>query len=133
MTLKYIMKKLADYFKIVPLSDFQSFDGQHLITISGKDPDHVVANNNLNLVDEPETGSRASSFYKQSLRAVSDKLTDAQRKVYVSRRPVVVLLFTDDGAPVLWGNADQKLRITITPTTDADIMDFKRSALVPLF
>ena len=127
------MKTLADYFKIVPLSDFQSFDGEHLVTISGKNPDHVVANNNLVLADTPETGSGAGTFYKQSLQAVTDKLSDDQRLVYVARRPVIVLLFTDTGAPVLWGNAEEKLRITLTPTPDADILNFTRAALSPVF
>ena len=127
------MKTLADFLKIVPLSDFQSFDGEHLVTISGNAPDHIVANNNLVLDDIPETGSPAGTFYKQSLMAVTDKLTDARRLVYVLRRPVVVLLFSDTGVPVLWGNAEEKLRITITPTPNEDILNFSRKALSPVF
>jgi len=127
------MKTLVDNFEMVPLSDFQSFDGQHLITISGTSPDQFIANNNMALVDDPETGGRAGTFYKQSLRAVTDKLDERQRSVYTARRPVVVLLFTDDRSPVLWGNADQKLRITITPTPASDILDFTRSALATVF
>lgn len=126
-------KNLAEYFKIVPLSDFQSFDGEHLVTISGNAPDHILCNNNLVLADDPETGSRAGIFYKQSLRAVTDKLPEAQRSVYVPRRPVVVLLFTDIGEPVLWGNAEQMLRVSLTPTPDADILNFTREALSPVF
>ena len=127
------MKTLADYFKIVPLSDFESFDGEHLVTISGNAPDHIVANNNLVLEDSPDTGSRAGTFYKQSLQAVTDKLSEYQRMVYVARRPVVVLLFTDTGEPILWGNAEEKLRITLIPTPDADILNFNREALSPIF
>lgn len=127
------MKNLANYFKIVPLSDFSGFDGTQLITISTNEPDHIPTNNDLVLMDTPDTGSRAGSVYKQSLRAVTDKLTDAQRAVYVNRRPVIVLLFTDDGAPVLWGSANYLLRISITPTPDADILDFSRIALNSVF
>lgn len=126
-------KKLADYLKMVPLSDFKSFDGTSLITVSGSVPDHIVANNNLELADKPETGGNAGTFYKQSLRVVCDKLSDAQRKVYTARRPVVVLLFFDDGTSLLWGNSDQKLRITISPLSDADVMDFNCSSLAPIF
>ena len=127
------MKTLANYFKMVPISDFSSFDGEKIITISGADADHIPTNNELVLTEAPETENAAGSVYKQSLRAVTDKLTDAQREVYVNRRPVIVLLFTDDGEPVLWGSADNKLRITITPTPDADIIDFSRTALEPVF
>lgn len=126
-------KTLADYLEIVPLSDFESFDGEHLVTISGKAPDHILCNNNLVLDDTPETGGRAGTFFKQSLLAVTDKLSPEQRLVYVPRRPVIVLLFTDAREPVLWGNADEKLRITITPTPDADILNFNRKALSPVF
>jgi len=127
------MKNLANYFKIVPLSDYSNFDGLQLITISGSDPDHIPTNNDLVLADTPEAGSGSGPIYKQSLRAVTDKLTDAQRAIYVTRRPVMVLLFTDTGAPVLWGSTDRQLRITLTPTPDADILDFKRTALDSVF
>lgn len=127
------MKILANYFKIVPLSDFNSFDGERIITNSGNEPDHIPTNNDLVLTDTPETGSGSGSVYKQSLKAVTDKLTESHRAVYVTSRPVMVLLFTDDGAPVLWGSKDYPLRITLTPTPDADILDFKRTALKPVF
>lgn len=126
------MKTLANYFKIVPLTDYTGFDGEHLITNSGNEPDHIPTNNDLVLADTPEVGNGGTT-YKQSLRAVTDKLTDAQRAVYVTRRPVMVLLFTDTGAPVLWGSADYPVRITITPTPDVDILDFKRTALKSVF
>jgi hypothetical protein len=126
------MKTLANYLKIIPLSDYNSFDGERLITNSGNEPDHIPTNNDLVLTDTPDAGS-AGTIYKQSLRAVTDKLTDAQRAVYVTRRPVMVLLFTDDGTPVLWGSADYPVRITITPTPDVDILDFKRTALKSVF
>lgn len=127
------MKNLANYFKIVPLSDYNSFDGERLITNSGNEPDHIPTNNDLVLADTPEAGSGSGPIYKQSLKAVTDKLTDAQRAVYVTRRPVMLLLFTDDGAPVLWGSTDHQLRITLTPTPDVDILEFKRIALKPVF
>lgn len=127
------MKNLVDNFEIVPLSDFKSFDGAHLITISGLLSDRFIADNNMVLVDNPDTGNRAGTFFKQSLRAVTDKLDPRQRSLYTARRPVMVLLFTDDQLPVLWGNTDQKVRLTITPAPASDILDFTRSALAPVF
>jgi len=127
------MKTLANYFKIVPLTDYNNFDGEQLITNSGSNPDHIPTNNNLVLADIPDDGSGAGPLFKQSLKAVADKLTEAQRSVYVTRRLVMVLLYTDDGAPVLWGSTDYPVRITITPTPDVDIIEFKRIALKSVF
>lgn len=126
------MKHLANYIKILPLTDFDSFDGSTLISKSGADPDQIIANNDL--VFDPKAGeSGAGPFYTEELSIVSDKLTDLQRKVYCSKRPVIVLLFDDQENPVLWGDADQKVRATLTPNIDQDIIDLVRKTTTALF
>jgi hypothetical protein len=126
------MKHLADYIQILPLTDFDSFNGTTLISKSGADPDRLIANNRLVFDPKPES-SAAGPFYTESLKVVVDKLTDDQRTNYTSRRPVVVLLFDDTGTPVLWGDAEQKVRVTITPNTDYDILDLVRKTTTALF
>lgn len=126
------MKHLANYIKILPMTDFDSFNGSTLISISGADPDLIIANNDL--VFDPKTEeSGAGPFYTEELSIVTDKLTDLQRTVYCSKRPVVVLLFDDQENPVLWGDADQKVRATLTPNIDSDILDLKRVTTTALF
>ncbi len=126
------MKHLADYIKILPLTDFNSFDGITLLSKSGSDPDHLVANNRLVFDTKPED-SGGGPFYTEQLNIVTDKLTDAQRKNYTSRRPVMVLLFTDSGETLLWGNAEQKVRATLTPNTDYDVIELIRKTTKSLF
>lgn len=126
------MKHLANYIKILPLTDFLSSDGTTLISKSGANPDRIIANNDLVFDTKPET-SGAGTFYTEELRVVTDKLTDDQRAVYCSRRPVVVLLFDDRGNPILWGNDEQKVRVTLTPNTDRDILDLVRKTTTALF
>jgi len=126
------MKHLANYIKILPLTDFDSFDGTTLISKSGNDPDLIISNNNLVFDPKPQS-SAAGPFYTEDLRVVTDKLSDDQRKVYSSRRPVVVLLFDDQANPIVWGNEDQKVRVTLTPNTDSDIIDLTRKTTTALF
>ena len=124
------MKHLANYFKIMLLDDFQSFDGTSLIGTS--DQELIVCTNDL-IFDEPPKSGDHGTIYEQSLRAVSGKLTTAQRAKYVDRRPVVVLLYDDEGIPYLWGNGSQKLRISINPKPDNDVIELTCMALSPIF
>jgi len=126
------MKHLGNYIKILPLTDFDSFDGTTLISKSGNDPDLIISNKDLVFDPKPQS-SGAGPFYTEDLRVVTDKLSDDQRKVYSSRRPVVVLLFDDQANPIVWGNEDQKVRVTLTPNTDSDIIDLARKTTKALF
>jgi len=126
------MKQLSDYLKILPLTDYDSFDGSSLISKSHVAPDHIVSNNNLVFNTKPEN-SPAGDYFTETLRVITDKLTDSQREKYTSRRPVVVLLFTDIAEPVLWGDADEKVRATVTPSIDYDIIDLTRKTTKALF
>lgn len=126
------MKHLANFLKILPLTDFDLFDGETLVSKSGADPDVIYADNNIEFDPRPED-SPAGPFYTEPVRIVSAKLTDELRKRYTSKRAVIVLLFDDQGNPVLWGDLDQKVRITINPTPDSDVIDFVRKTTKPLF
>ncbi len=124
------MKHLANYFKIMLLADFVSFDGTDMIGSS--DPELIVCTNDL-LFDEPPRSGEAGTFYEQSLRAVSPKLTATQREKYATRRPVMVLLYDDQGTPHLWGDNSLKLRISIDPKINEDVIELTRTALSPIF
>jgi len=126
------MKHLAEFVQILPLSDFESFDGTSLISKSGVNPDTIIANNNLLFSTRPET-SAAGPFFTEQLQIATDKLAASQRKVYFNRMPVIVLLFTDVNEPVVWGDLDQKVRISITPNTDYDVIDLVRKTTKSLF
>lgn len=126
------MKQLAEFVQILPLSDFESFDGTTLISKSGTDPDTIIANNNLIFSTRPES-SPAGPFFTEQLQIVSDKLDAGLRKIYFNQMPVVVLLFTDVNEPVLWGNMEQKVRISIAPNTDYDVIDLVRKTTTSLF
>jgi len=126
------MKHLANYIKILPLTDYESFDGESLISKSGAAADLIIANNELVFNPLPES-SGGGPRYSEELSVVTDKLSKSQREVYCSLRPVVVLLFEDTGTPIIWGDAEQKVRITLTPNTDRDILDLKRITTTPLF
>lgn len=126
------MKHLANYIKILPLTDFDSFDGTTLISKSGNDPDLIIANNDLVFDPKPQT-SGAGPFYAEDLKVVTNKLSTDQRKVYSSRRPVVVLLFDDQANPIIWGNEEQKVRVTLTPNADSDVIDLSRKTITALF
>lgn len=126
------MKHLANYIKILPLTNYLANDGSELISKSGSDSDLIIANNDLVFDPKPGT-SGAGTFYTEELRVVTDKLTDDQRAVYCSRRPVVVLLFDDQANPILWGNDEQKVRVTLTPNPDRDILDLVRKTTTALF
>lgn len=126
------MKHLANFIRILPLTDFESFDGTQLIGKSGAQPDLLVSTKDLTL--EPKPGnSSAGTFYTEELQLVSDKLTETQQKKYCNRRPVIALLYDDSGNPILWGDADQRLRVVLTPGIDADILDFSRKTTKKLF
>lgn len=126
------MKHLANYIRLLPLTDFLSFDGTKLISKSGSDPDILVSRNDLVFDPKPGNGG-GGTFYTEEIRVVTDKLTESQRSVYCNRRPVVVLLYDDKGTPILWGEADQKVRVTLTPNIDSDILDLARKTTTSLF
>lgn len=126
------MKHLSNYISILPLTDFDSFDGSKLISKSGTHPDKIVSNNDLVFDPKPETGG-GGSFYTEELKVVTEKLEDVQRAKYCKRRPVVVLLFDDEATPILWGDANQKVRVTLTPNLDGDVLDFVRKTTKALF
>ena len=126
------MKHLANFVRILPLTDFNSFDGSMLISKSGSEPDLFISDKDV--VFDPNPGdSRAGTFYTEEVRLVCSKLTAQQRDKYTSRRPVVVLLYDDNGTPILWGNEDQKVRVTLTPNVDNDIIDMVRKTTKALF
>jgi len=126
------MKHIADFIKILPLTDYLNFADSTLVSKSGADPDLIKANNFAVFDSTPES-SLAGPFYTEKVRITTDKLTEEQRKKYTSMRPVIVLLFDDQGNPVLWGDLDQKVRITINPLPDSDIIDLVRKTTKPLF
>ena len=112
------------------LDDFLSFDGTDLVGSSA--PELIVCTNDLQF-DEAPRSADPGTYYEQSLRAVTGKLTTAQREKYATRRPVVVLLYDDQGTPHLWGDASYKLTISINPKTDSDVIELTRSAMQPIF
>ncbi len=125
------MKQLSNFIKIMPLSDFTSFDGTNM---SGSSvPDLIQSTNDLQFEELPQY-SAPGVIYNQSLSLITTgKLSDAQRKKYSRRRPVVVLVYDENGVASLWGNDDERVRITITPKTDRDILELDRKATTPLF
>ena len=118
------MKHLADFVQILPLSDFDLFDGSTLISKSGADSDRMVSNNPIVFEINPEV-SGAGPFYTEKIRITSEKLSDSIRNKYTSLRAVEVLLFDDDQNPLLWGNLD--------PNTDYDVIDLVRKTTKALF
>ena len=125
------MKQLSNFIRIMPLSDYESFDGTNM---SGStEPDLILAKNNLQYDEVPQPGS-AGVIFNQSLGLITDdKLNAAQRKKYANLRPVVVLIFDENGVPVLWGTDDERLRIMVTPKPDRDVLEFDRKSVTPLF
>lgn len=126
------MRDLSNFIKIVPLSDFQSFDGTDIITVSGSDPDLIPSNNDLKFEETPEK-TRSGVIYNQSLTVVCDKLSESLRTRYQNNRPVVVQLFTDDNVSRQCGDDSTRARILITPGTDYDILTINRKSKKPVF
>lgn len=120
------MKQLANYIRIMPLSDYQSFDGN---TMSGySTPDLILSENDLDLQDEPAT-SNAGVLYTQKLEIVTERLSDTLRKKYANKRAVMVLLYDDQEISHLWGDENQKLYILITPGIYNDSITLTRKAI----
>ena len=127
------MKTLSNIIEIIPLDEFQSFDGTHLVSSSDTAADIFPSLNTPAFDEKPKTGE-AGTIYPQTFTIITDgKLTDAQKQRYPARRPVVAVIKTDDGVSHLLGDTGQKLRISVTPALDYDQLDFNRNALSPLF
>ncbi|MGV8094496.1 MAG: hypothetical protein AB2L24_21795 [Mangrovibacterium sp.] len=122
------MKQLANFVKIMPLSDYQAFDGTNMTGSSA--PDLILSENDLQLQDEP-SNTRAGVLYEQSLNVVTARLSDSLRKKYANRRPVMAVIHDDLGAPHLWGDGNQKLYILITPGLHNDSISLFRKATSP--
>jgi len=123
------MKQLANFIKIMPLSDYQAFDGTNMTGSSA--PDLLLSENDLQLLDEPSS-TRAGILYEQNLKVITGRLSDTTRKKYSNRRPVMALVYDDLGAPHLWGDANQKLYILITPGLHNDSILLFRKATSPV-
>ena len=124
------MKSLSNYLKIMPLNNYESINGNDLIgTI---DQLFIKTTNDLEVEEKPNKKS-GGRFIDQYMKAVSSVLSESDKKTYPAAIPVMVLLFTDDGTPVLWGGEEQKLRLTITSRPDCYIFEFKRQTTTTLF
>ena len=123
------MKQLSNFIRIMPLAHFQSFDGTTLTGLS--EPDLINGKNDLELMETPQSNS-PGLIYEQSLNVVCTKLSAALRKKYAHQQPVVVLIYDDADNPQLWGDSDEKLRVTITPKIYYDILSLNRKSATPL-
>jgi len=119
------MRHLSNFLRVVPFSDFESFDGTKLVASS--EPDLLLSLNDLNLDEKPSL-NRGGTLYDQSLEVVCQKLSDTLRERYPERTKVVVLLYDDAQQPVLWGGDAYYLRISLAPKTDTDVITLTRKA-----
>lgn len=124
------MIHLANFIKIVPLHQYVSYSSG--VITANVEVLLLLSESDIKLQETPEpTG--AGTKYKQSFTIVSEKLSEAIRAMYPPNIPVMVILYTDDQQPYLLGNSEQRLRLTITPGPDSDLLSFYRETTTPLF
>jgi hypothetical protein len=124
------MIHLATFVKIVPFSQYTSYDGTDIT--ADVDVLTLMSGCDIKFEEKPDT-SDAGTKYKQSFKIVSEKLSDTIRTMYPPNIPVVALIYTDDQQAYILGNEESKLRLTIQPTPNEDICSFYRETLTPLF
>lgn len=124
------MKQLANYIKIVPFHQYVSFNGTDIT--ANVEVLILYSNTPIQFNEDPDN-KNGNPYYKQSFQLVTDKLSANIRNMYPAKIPVVVLLYTDDQQPHILGNENSKLRLTIQPTPNEDILSFSREAEDTLF
>jgi hypothetical protein len=125
------MKHLANYISIMPLSHFESFNGT--ILSGSSEPDLILAQNDLQLKEQPQSTSPGTIFNQSMSITTIEKLSDAIRKKYANHRPVIALVYDETGTASLWGSDDERLRVTISPGTDRDVIELDRKSVTPIY
>lgn len=126
------MKHFANYIDIYPESVVSSISGTTITTSDGSTPDRIVAASDIGVTDNPGSSNAGLSFEQQSMVVTSEKLSALLRSKYGNRRPVVAVLYDDDGTPMVWGDKKEKLRVVISPNIENDVLDFSRQSVNPL-
>lgn len=125
------MKHLSNYITIMPLSHFESFNAG--VLSGSSDPDLILSQNDLQLDENPQNNTPGTIYIQRMSITTVEKLSDAQRKKYKNLRPVVAVVYDDLGNGTLWGSDDERLRITISPRTDHDILELDRKSVTPMY
>lgn len=125
------MKHFANYVDIYPESVVSSIVGTTITTSDGSEADRIRAFSNVELVETPGN-QNGNIFYEQSTRIVtSEKMSDELRGKYGNNRPVVVLLYDDQGNAMVWGDGE-KARMLITPNFENDVLVISRKSVEPV-
>lgn len=125
---KAMNRQFSNYLRIVPREDVESIASGVITLRSGKTMDTILADNNL-IPDEVPGRESGNSYFTQTVKVVTAKLTAEQSARYRNRRPVIVELTDSAGTTLLWGDLTVPVRVTLTPKPDRDVLDFTRTSV----
>lgn len=128
------MKHFANYIDIYPESVVSTINTTTgvVTTSDASEPDRIYSFTNVNVPETPGT-QNGNIYYQQNARIVSsEKLSDALRSKYGNNRPVVVVLYDDQGDKTIWGDKTEKARVLIAPNLESDVLSISRKSINPL-
>lgn len=128
------MKHFANYIDIYPESVVSTINTTTgvVTTSDASEPDRIYSFTNVNVPETPGT-QNGNIYYQQNARIVSsEKLSDTLRSKYGNNRPVVVVLYDDQGDKTIWGDKTEKARVLIAPNLESDVLSISRKSINPL-
>ena len=122
---------LCNYINLQILDNVESIEQNGVTLKPGIEWDRINSEKKPEW-SEPPARSNSGTIYNQTFRIVTDKLSADVKDKYAINRPIIAILYDDDGEHI-FGDFDQLARITINPTTDKESIQLSRQSTEPIY
>ncbi len=125
-----MQRSFSNFFRIIPIDQVTSIDGNTITCKSGYTPDFILTANNMDLVEvQKEDG--ANDFFNQTSKAATHPISETLRKRYRNTR-VVIQMETTQGGMFTWGSIDLPVRVKINSNLKGDNWEMIRKSPAPI-